>query len=212
MALIPGMSAGTAAAVSGAVAAAIPPILVLGFSQPAWLALCIAFVALVVLWFLLKPDANRGSGRLDEGEIAQGRRSTAAQLLREGDAALDRLRAAPRVIHDQLMREEIRLLTMKADRVLRDVRQDPDKVMAVRRLLTFYLPNAASVAEGWRALENKSEPSPERVRQTRETMAGLNDAFTQFADELHEPQMQTLDLDLKVLNDALKQDLEKVPR
>ena len=212
MALIPGMSAGTAAAVAGAVAAAIPPILVLGFGQPAWLALCIAFVALVVLWFLLKPDANRGSGRLDEGEIAQGRRSTAAQLLREGDEALERLRAAPRLIHDQLMREEIRLLTMKADRVLRDVRGDPDKVMAVRRMLTFYLPNAASVAEGWRALEGKAEPSPERVRQTRETMAGLNDAFTQFADELHEPRMQTLDLDLKVLNDALKQDLEKVPR
>jgi hypothetical protein len=84
--------------------------------------------------------------------------------------------------------------------------------MAVRRLLNFYLPNAASVAEGWRALENKSEPSPERVRETRETMAQLNDAFTRFADDLHEPQMQTLDLDLKVLNDALKQDLERVRR
>jgi hypothetical protein len=115
-------------------------------------------------------------------------------------------------IHDQLMREEIRLLTMKADRVLREVRHDPDKVMAVRRLLTFYLPNAASVAEGWRALENKSEPSPERVRETRETMAQLNDAFTRFADDLHEPQLQTLDLDLKVLNDALRQDLDAVRR
>lgn len=210
------MSAGTAAALSGAVAALIPPVLVLGFGQPAWLALCIAFVALVVLWFLLRPDPDggrdRGAGRLDVGEMASERRGAAAQLLREGEAALDRLRAAPRLIHDQLMREEIRLLTMKADRVLRDVRGDPDKVMAVRRMLTFYLPNAASVAEGWRALENKSEPAPERVQQTRETMAQLNDAFTQFADELHEPQMQTLDLDLKMLNDALKHDLDAVRR
>jgi hypothetical protein len=62
------------------------------------------------------------------------------------------------------------------------------------------------------ALENKSEPSPDRVQQTRETMAQLNDAFTRFADELHEPQLQTLDLDLKVLNDALRHDLEQVRR
>jgi len=208
------MNSGTAATVAGVVAALIPPPLVLAAGVPAWLALMIAFAVFVALWLLLKPKQRRAlaSGRLDVGAMAEERRGTAGDLLREGDAALERLRAAPRRIHDQLMREEIRLLTMKADRVLREVRNDPDKVMAVRRLLTFYLPNAASVAEGWRALENKSEPSPERVRQTRETMAGLNDAFTRFADQLHEPQMQTLDLDLKVLNDALKQDLDAVRR
>ncbi|MDP8916195.1 MAG: 5-bromo-4-chloroindolyl phosphate hydrolysis family protein, partial [Pseudomonadota bacterium] len=151
-------------------------------------------------------------GRLDAGAIRDNRRGAAEDLIADGERALQRLREAPRTIRDQLMREEIRLLVMKADRVMREVRGHPDKVMAVRRLLNFYLPNAASVAEGWRALENKSEPSPDRVQQTRETMAQLNDAFTRFADELHEPQMQTLDLDLKVLNDALKHDLDEVRR
>lgn len=207
-----GLNAGAAAAIAGVVAALIPPPLVLAAGVPAWLALMIAFIVFVAVFLMLRPKPRRAAGRLDTGAMAEERRGTAGDLLREGDKALDRLRAAPRMIHDQLMREEIRLLTMKADRVLREVRHDPDKVMAVRRLLTFYLPNAASVAEGWRALENKSEPSPARVQQTRETMAQLNDAFTQFADELHEPQMQTLDLDLKVLNQALKQDLERVPR
>ena len=206
------MNAGAAAAISGVVAALIPPPLVLSAGTPAWLAVMIAFVVFVALFLILKPKRGRTSGRLDAGAIADERRGTAGDLLREGDRALERLRAAPRSIHDQLMREEIRLLTMKADRVLRDIQDQPAKVMAVRRLLTFYLPNAASVAEGWRALENKSEPSAARVQQTRETMAQLNDAFTQFADELHEPQMQTLDLDLRVLNDALKRDLDKVPR
>lgn len=207
-----GLNAGAAATIAGVVAALIPPPLVLAAAVPAWLALMIAFAVFVALFLLLKPNARRSAGRLDVGAIADERRGTAGDLLREGDRALDRLRTAPRTIHDQLMREEIRLLTMKAERVLREVRHDPDKVMAVRRLLTFYLPNAASVAEGWRALENKSEPSPARVQQTRETMAQLNDAFTQFADELHEPQMQTLDLDLRVLNDALKRDLDSVRR
>lgn len=206
------MSSGGAATVAGVAAALVPPPLVLAAGLPAWVAVMIAFAVFVLLWLLLKPKAERTPGRLDERAFSDERRATAADLVREGEAALARLREAPRRIHDQLMREEIRLLVMKAERVLREVRNDPDKVMAVRRLLTFYLPNAASVAEGWRALENKSEPSPERVRETRETMAGLNDAFTRFADDLHEPQLQTLDLDLKVLNDALRQDLDAVRR
>lgn len=207
-----GLNPGAAAAIAGVAAALLPPPLVLAAGIPAWVAVMIAFAVFVALFLLLKPRSRPAPGRLDAGAISDHRRGTAGDLVREGEAALERLRAAPRRIHDQLMREEIRLLTMKADRVLREVRHDPDKVMAVRRLLTFYLPNAASVAEGWRALENKSEPSPERVRETRQTMAQLNDAFTRFADELHEPQLQTLDLDLKVLNDALRQDLDSVRR
>ena len=76
-------------------------------------------------------------------------------------------------------------------------------------MLTFYLPNAASLAEGWRTLETRSSPSPERIAQTRETMQALGDAFGKFADQAVAPQLQALDLDLKVLNDALKADLEK---
>lgn len=210
MALVGRLSAGAAAATAGVAAALTPPVLVLGLEQPAWLALTAAFVIFVALWLLLKPGAE--PGRLDAGAIGAGRRGAADDLMADGERALQRLREAPRTIRDQLMREEIRLLVMKADRVMREIRGDPERVMAVRRMLTFYLPNAASVAEGWRALENKSDPAPDRVLQTRETMAQLNDAFTRFADELHEPQMQTLDLDLKVLNDALKHDLEQVRR
>jgi hypothetical protein len=109
------------------------------------------------------------------------------------------------------MRGQITALATTGDKVLKDVREDPSKAMAVRRLLTFYLPTAASLAEGWRALEERRTPAPDRALQTRQTMMALNEAFSQFADNLSAPQMQTLDLDLKVLNDALKNDLDAAP-
>ena len=193
---------------AGAAAALTPPLLVLGLNMPIWVGLPVALVVFFLLWLVLRPHAA-GAGRLEATPIAEGRAGTAQALLKDGQAALERLRLSARTIGDELMREEIKLLGMKADKVMREVQGDPGKVLAVRRLLTFYLPNAASVAEGWRALEHKQHPSTERVAQTRETMAALNDAFTQFAEELHEPQMQTLDLDLKVLNDALKADLQR---
>ena len=47
------------------------------------------------------------------------------------------------------------------------------------------------------------------MAQTGATLRSLNEAFAKFSDDMVEPQMQTLDIDLKVVNDALKSDLEK---
>ena len=205
------LSSGAAALIAGAVAAVIPPVLVLGLDQSIWLGLGVAGGAFGAIWGMLQAGWRGGSQapRLESGPMAEARADTARSLMTEGQHALERLRQTSRLIRDELMREEIKLLTMKAERVMRDVRDHPGKVMAVRRLLSFYLPNAASVAEGWRALENKHTPAPETEVQTRETMAALNDAFGKFADQAHEPQLQTLDLDLRVLKDALKADLER---
>ena len=203
------MSSGASALFAGAVAAIIPPVLVLGFDQPIWLGLGAAAGAFGAIWGLTRTGRPRPRGGLDVAAITGARADTARDLIAEGQAALERLRATARSVRDELMREEIKLLTMKAERVIRDIREHPDRVMAVRRLLSFYLPNAASVAEGWKALELKHTPAPEIELQTRETMAQLNDAFGQFADQAQQPQLQTLDLDLKVLRDAMKADLER---
>ena len=112
-------------------------------------------------------------------------------------------------IRDPAVRGQVGDLVKTGQKVLGDVRADPTKAMAVRRLLTFYLPNAASLAEGWVALEHKASPSPERMAQCGQTLRSLNEAFAKFSDDLVEPQMQDLDIDLKVVNDALKSDLEK---
>jgi hypothetical protein len=211
----PRLNRGTAQLVAGAAAAAAPPILVLGYDWSIYGALGVAAGVFFGVAGILSAGRRREAGPapgLNAGAIADARTDTANDLVREGEAALARLRQTGRLVRDELMREEIKLLTMKADRVLKEITTHPNKVMAVRRLLTFYLPNAASVAEGWRALEGARNPGAERVAQTRETMAALNDAFGVFADELHEPQMQTLDLDLRVLNDALKADLENARR
>ena len=199
------LGSGQAAVLAATVTALIPPVLVLGFDQPAGLALGLAFGVGGALFGVLGLG-RRGGGR---GPAQDGRAETARELIAEGQAALERLRRTGRAVRDELMREEIKLLAMKAERVIREAQADPSCAMQVRRLFTFYLPNAASVAEGWRVLENKPQPEPVLSAQTRETVANLNDAFSRFAEEMHEPKLQTLDLDLRVLNNALKQDLEE---
>ena len=198
------LGSGASALIAGTVAALTPPVLVLGLDQPAGLGLALGFGLGGALFGLLGLTRRAGSANLGEE-----RSRTGHELVEEGQAALERLRRAARAIRDPLVREQIKMLSANADRVLHGARADPACAMQVRRLFTFYLPNAASVAEGWRALEVKPEPEPALEAQTRETMASLNVAFARFADEMHEPKMQALDLDLRVLNDALKRDLQE---
>ena len=105
------------------------------------------------------------------------------------------------------MRDQVTALMQTGERVVKDVRENPDRAMSVRRLLTFYLPNAASVAEGWRTLESRTSASAtERMTQARDVMKSLTSACAQYADDVAEPELQSLDLDLKILKDALKAD------
>lgn len=200
------MNRGSSILASAAAAAVAFPATALGLHLPLLLDAGLA-AAVFGGVYLVARSPGRGSS-LDDESVIEARNQTGRGLIEDGAEALERLRRVGRTLQDAPMRGQVERLTRTADKVLRDVRADPSRAMGVRRLLTFYLPNAASLAEGWQALERRSVPG-ERAEQTRKTMIALNEAFARYADDLTEPQMQTLDLDLKVLNDALKSDLEK---
>lgn len=204
------MGRGTVTLLAAVAAALTLPLLALGLDLPWWLALVVAVAVFGGVWLVLKPGGGPGPGLTDEA-VLDARSATAQGLLLEAANAMERLRKARREIQDAPMRAEIAHLLEVGDKVVREVRDDPNRAMAVRRLLTFYLPNAASVADGWRTLEARAVPSAERMTQTREVMGGLSQAFAKYADDVAEPELQTLDLDLKVLKDALKADLSNTP-
>lgn len=200
------MRGGTAILAAGAAAALAIPLLALGLQLPFWLAGMIGLMVFGGVWFLAQPQGV-GAGLSDDA-VLDAQSETARGLMSDGEQALARLRASLKAIRDDTMRQTVTGLVDLGDRVVKQVRADPSRAMSARRLLTFYMPNAASLAEGWTALEGRPNASPERMAQTRQTMTALNDAFVKYADDVSAPQLQALDLDLKVLNDALKADLE----
>lgn len=207
------VSNGTDTLVAGIVAAVLLPVLALGVKMglfPAALVSIAVFFALRALLGRTAPSAQAIEGP-DPTPMAEAQEDNARALIEEGRAALARLRAAGRNLADKDLNADARRLYHTSDRLLKDIEADPARAMSVRRFITFYLPNAASVAEGWRQLEGRALPAPERLAQTRETFDALNEAAERYANALVQPQVQTLDLDLKVLKDALKHDLETLP-
>ena len=187
-------------------AAAVMPAAAIGLHLPLLLDLGLSGAAFAGGYLLLRSGKQE---TLDAETLADARNHTALGLIPDAAAALDRMKRALGQIKDPAVRGQVENLVRTGSKVVGDLRTDPSRAMAVRRLLTFYLPNAASIAEGWVALEGRTIPSPERMAQTGATLRALNEAFGKFSDDLVEPQMQTLDIDLKVVNDALKADLEK---
>ena len=196
----------TATLVAGIAAAAVLPLLALGLTLPLWLSAIVAAGAFAGVWYLLRSGGHAG---LEDEDLLAARSETARGLIDDATTSLDRLKKVAPLIRDETMRGQVQSLAKTTDAVLTDVRANTDRAMVVRRLFTFYLPNAVSVAEGWQTLERHVNPSPVRVQQTRETMRALNDAFVKYAQDADAPEMQELDTTLKVLRDSLKSDLEK---
>jgi hypothetical protein len=199
------MERGSSILVAGLAAAVALPVSVFALSLPLWLGLGIAAGVFFGLMLALR---SSGFG-LDVDALEEAQSDTTRGLIADGSDALDRLKRTVPAIRDASMKSAVQGLGATADKILANIKTDPVRVMAVRRFLTFYLPNAASIAEGWQTLERNGSLSAERVAQTREVMGALGGAFKKFASDADAPELQELDLNLKVVKDSLKADLEK---
>jgi len=76
----------------------------------------------------------------------------------------------------------------------------------VQRFLTYYLPAAADVAEGAVAIFAQARPDTGRIAEVKATAERLDAAFATYADNLVLADLSRLDLDLKLLGQALDED------
>lgn len=199
------MERGSSILVGGLAAAVALPVCVFALGLPLWLGLGISAGVYFGLTLALRPS---GFG-LNMDALQEAQSDTTRGLISDGSDALARLKRTVPAIKDASMKSAVQGLGATADKILANIKTDPVRVMAVRRFLTFYLPNAASIAEGWQTLERNGSLSTERVAQTRDVMSALGDAFKKFASDADAPELQELDLNLKVVKDSLKADLEK---
>lgn len=199
------MGDGTSTFAAGLGAAIVLPLAVLVLGFPLWMGAVIAASVFAGLALTLR---SRGFGlKLDD--MAEAQNETVRGLIDEGGEALARLTASAKTIKDAGMRATVAALAKTASGILDHIKDQPSRAMAVRRFLTFYLPNAAAISQGWVTLEGNAVPSAQRMAQTREVMAALQDAFLKFENQADAPELAELDLNLKVVKDSLKADLEK---
>ena len=191
---------------AGIAAAITLPVLV-WLGMPFWIALVLVLIAFAGLLFLLAPKT------LFEGlnfkGIGRERLAFARDLLTEAAPSADRLKAAGNRIKDPEIRQRVAHLAEIAGDIFDKVEAQPARAPAVRRFLSYYLPRAADVSEGYAVIEAKRAPNPQRLADVAAMVEKLEGAFVHYSDGLAESELGTLDVDLRLIEASMKEDLER---
>ncbi|PBC09247.1 5-bromo-4-chloroindolyl phosphate hydrolysis family protein [Mesorhizobium sp. WSM3859] len=144
---------------------------------------------------------------LDLRSIGGGQVAFARELLAQAQPAADRLAAAAGSIADKDMKAKVKNLSDIAADVISKVEAKPASAASVRRFLTYYVPQAAEVAEGYATLADRRAPSKQRLATVGAVITKLQDAFVHYADSQADSELGTLDVDLRLIQESLKEDI-----
>ena len=194
---------------AGLVAAIMMPVLVFATKLPFVLAIAAACGTFAGLTFLLSPR------KLFEGinvsKIARGQLDVVRKVLEDAMPALSRLEKAGSTIRSPKIRETVARLSKTARTILDGLEQNPERLSSVQRFLTYYLPSSAELAESYAVLEQQRAPEPARIKQTEAVIGKLDEAFSHFADSLLESDLSNLDVELRLIDAAVKEDIRSAP-
>lgn len=197
----------------GALAAAlIIPILVLAFGAPLWAGATGAFAVFFTALFLpvhegmarAKPSKMLGFGtKIDHEPALQA-------ALQAALPALARLERAAELAQAPLSQRLHRMVDISRG-LIADIRIDPARLAIVQRLLTYYLPSAADIAEGHGQLARAGLAPPARLAAAEALLGRIEAAVGHFASQLVHQDLHELDAEIRLVDSALKDDLGERP-
>ena len=192
--------------IAGAVATAVLlPLLAIGAGMPFWLAGLISLLAGAGTVAIFAP--KKLFAQLDASGAARAKIEFARELLTAAEPMAGRMEAAAKSIRSREVAERVRRLVGTARDIFTAVEKDPLRIDRVRRFLTYYLPRAAEIAEAYGSLERSLVPNQARIAAAGELIDRLDLAFTRYAASLQDADLDTLDIELKLLKSSLDEDL-----
>ncbi len=184
-------------------AALILPAMVLGLSAPLWLGVVAALAALIGVVAAAKVQHRRQTP-------THAAHAPVRAALDDAAPALDRLDAAASSIRIFATRVHVGRIADAARLIVNRVNEEPSILAAVQRVLTYYLPRAAAIAESYRILEARDGADPARMARMEAIIARLDTAFQHYADRLADDALRLLDVEIRLVDAALKDDLGSV--
>lgn len=102
--------------------------------------------------------------------------------------------------------ETVNCLHDDATAIIAAVTEQPEKLSAVLRFFTYYLPSTADLVTD--RLKLASHAGTARLNEIDQTLARLTEAFAGFKAAVLAPDLASVDIDISLLDDALDAELE----
>jgi hypothetical protein len=86
--------------------------------------------------------------------------------------------------------------------------KEPSKLVDVRRLVAVYLPRTREIATSFVEVEGKGLQERARAERVRAVLKRIDETFQHFGERMVEGDAKELDIELNLLEDSIKQELE----
>jgi len=130
-------------------------------------------------------------------------------VIRTGDAYIQKLRESNRAIHDDEVSAKIYRMAMLVERIFSRVRANPESVSDIRRLMDYYLPTTVKLLDAYEELDLQPIQG-ENIKASKKEIEGtldtLNIAFEKILDGMFQSKAMDLSTDITVLQTMLAQE------
>ncbi|MFZ4601612.1 MAG: 5-bromo-4-chloroindolyl phosphate hydrolysis family protein [Caulobacterales bacterium] len=148
--------------------------------------------------------------RLDVEGLAVPRAEFVRKVLDEATADLRRLDGAAAKLLDPPTRMIAQRLVQAGTRLTQAVATAPDKFAVAQRAFTYHLPKAVYLAETLGALDAAGADEKRRTA-ARHVLARMENLFEKTALDLANVDAREMDVELRLINQALDEDLDRTP-
>lgn len=141
-------------------------------------------------------------------ETADTETDEASEIIREGRAAMRRIRHANDLIPDPALSAQIDSIENSCGQILSVLEQRPQLLSQLRTFLRYYLPTTLRLLEARAKLENDAgSPKAREVRaRISQAVGEIDKAFRKQAEALDEYRFIDLESEMDVMRDMLKAD------
>ena len=141
-------------------------------------------------------------------ETADAETDEASEIIREGRAAMRRIRHANDLIPDPELSAQIDSIENSCGQILSVLEQRPQLLSQLRTFLRYYLPTTLRLLEARAKLENDAgSPKAREVRaRISQAVGEIDKAFRKQAEALDEYRFIDLESEMDVMRDMLKSD------
>ena len=133
----------------------------------------------------------------------------AAEVLRQGNAYLQRVRELNEAIPYEEMSGKLFRLEEIMNRIFEQVEKQPESAQSLRRFMDYYLPTTEKLLKAYVDLDKQPEVGDnirKPKKQIEDAMDTINDAFEKLLDSLFEDVAWDISSDINVMKTMMAQD------
>ena len=168
------------------------------------LALLLLLVGVVMFFALRKP--KKGAAPAPSPAAAAGLTPEQAALLQKGRGNLLKLRSMSLRVKNAGIRQQCGQICTAAERILKTLRETPERIPAARQFFNYYLPVLGEILTKYERLERSGVPIEEMTQKVSAYLTQIEQAMQRQHESLFDADLLDMTVEMETMTMACRRD------